>query len=116
MLVETLAHYHQLRDRLGDPRLWLTIDTGHLVVNERKPYHEHLLQERTLLKNVHLDDAYPGIHQHLEFGDGKLDFKAVWKTLRDIDYEGPVSIELSRHSHAAPQVAKHAIEFLRDLE
>lgn len=115
MLVETIKQYHQLRARLPGADLWLTIDTGHLVVNETDPYHEHLLREESVLRNLHLDDAYPGIHQHLEFGDGKLDFQAVWEALDTIKYDGPVSIELSRHSHAAPQVAERAIRFLRDL-
>ncbi|MFH0946226.1 MAG: sugar phosphate isomerase/epimerase family protein [Planctomycetota bacterium] len=115
MLVERIAQYHELRARLEGAELWLTVDTGHLVVNERAPYHEHLLRERASLRNLHLDDAFPGIHQHLEFGDGKLDFPAVWDALETIQYDGPVSVELSRHSHAAPQVAERAIRFLRDL-
>ena len=50
-----------------------------------------------------------------EFGDGKLDFQAVWDSLQTINYDGPVSVELSRHSHAAPKVAERAIQFLRYL-
>ena len=37
----------------------------------------------------------------------------VMRTLAEIGYTGGVHVELSRHSHIAPAVARESIEFLR---
>ena len=115
MLVETIAQYTALCERLVGQTLWLTIDTGHLAARESPPYHEHLLHSGSRLKNVHLDDASVGEHEHRFFGEGDLDFKALFAALRRIEFEGPVAVELSRHSHLAPHVARQAIDVLRAL-
>jgi L-ribulose-5-phosphate 3-epimerase len=36
--------------------------------------------------------------------------------LRNAGYDGLVAVELPRHSHAAPLVARHSIDFLRTAE
>lgn len=115
MLVETLHDYLALTERLGGQKLWLTLDTGHLAARETPPYERHLLRSGSVLRNLHLDDAPAGEHEHRFFGEGVLDFRALFGALRQIDYDGPLSVELSRHSHLAPQMARRAIDFLRTL-
>ena len=39
----------------------------------------------------------------------------VISALREIGYTGGVHVELSRHSHEAPQAARRAYDFLRPL-
>lgn len=112
MLVETLADYARLKERL-DTRLGLTIDVGHLVVNEEPPPERHLVAWRRDLLNVHLDDALPGRHEHLMFGEGALDLRAIVSALDRIGFEGPCSVELSRHSHDAVEAARGARDAIR---
>jgi sugar phosphate isomerase/epimerase len=57
-----------------------------------------------------------GVHEHLEFGAGEIDFPPVLRALSDGGYRGLVAVELPRHSHAAPDVARRSIEFLTDAE
>ncbi len=115
MRVQTLAEYDALRERVEarGARLWLTIDTGHLVVTETAPYDEHVRSRGAWLKNVQLDDAKRGVHEHLVFGDGEVDFVAMRRALEAIQYRDPVSVELSRHSHDAWNVAAKALSALR---
>jgi sugar phosphate isomerase/epimerase len=54
-----------------------------------------------------------GVHEHLMFGEGEIDFPPVLAALEKIGYKKGVYIELSRHSHAAVDAAKKSIEFLR---
>ena len=56
-----------------------------------------------------------GVHEHLMFGDGEIDFRNVLETLDEIDYQGGVFVELSRHSHDAVETARKALAFLNRL-
>jgi sugar phosphate isomerase/epimerase len=56
-----------------------------------------------------------GVHEHLRFGEGEIDFAPVIRTLKEIGYAGAVHVELSRHSHMAPDVARESYAFLRGL-
>jgi L-ribulose-5-phosphate 3-epimerase len=67
------------------------------------------------LANVHIDDMRRGVHEHLMFGDGGIEFPPVLQALTDIGYAGGVYVELSRHSHVGPQTAKEAFQFLQTV-
>jgi sugar phosphate isomerase/epimerase len=56
-----------------------------------------------------------GVHEHLMFGEGEIDFPPVIAALREINYTGPVSVELTRHTHIGPAAARQAYEFLSPL-
>ncbi len=68
------------------------------------------------LVNVQIDDMRRGVHEHLEFGAGEIDFPPVLRALADGGYRGLVAVELPRHSHAAPDVAARSLAFLRAAE
>jgi sugar phosphate isomerase/epimerase len=65
------------------------------------------------LVNVQIDDMRRDVHEHLEFGKGEIDFPPVLAALREVGYRGLVAVELPRHSHAAPTVARESLAFLR---
>jgi sugar phosphate isomerase/epimerase len=120
MLVDTLARYADLLDeltaeRVATSRLRLTIDVGHLHCQGEVPIANHIRQWRERLVNVHIEDMRTGIHEHLMFGEGQIDFPPVIASLAEIGYSGLVSVELSRHSHEGPSAARHAYNFLRPI-
>jgi sugar phosphate isomerase/epimerase len=67
------------------------------------------------LVNVHIEDMKCGVHEHLMFGDGEIDFPPVIHALRETNFAGGIHVELSRHSHMAPQAAQQAYDFLTSL-
>jgi sugar phosphate isomerase/epimerase len=113
MLVDDLAGYLKLQAEVGSQTLGLTLDIGHLVCNEPQSPQTCITTGAPYLVNVQIDDMRRGVHEHLEFGTGEVDFPAVFEALQAIDYQGLVAVELPRHSHAAPTVAQHSINFLR---
>jgi L-ribulose-5-phosphate 3-epimerase len=115
MLVDSLDRYRELRRRLGRDDLMTTIDVGHLVVTEKGAAHEHLAEFAGTLRNVQLDDARRGIHEHLPPGQGEVDFAAIFKELRRLKYAGPLALELSRDSHRAAEAAADAFRRLAPL-
>lgn len=75
----------------------------------------HLLEWGPRIVNVHLEDMRRGVHEHLRFGEGEIDFAAVMQAFRDISYQGGLHVELSRHSYMAPQVLQESFEFLSQI-
>ncbi|MEZ0110688.1 L-ribulose-5-phosphate 3-epimerase [Catenulispora sp. EB89] len=114
MVVQTLDDYDALLLDLGcPPRLGLTLDIGHCRAVEEQPVPECVLRAGPRLVNVQIDDMVRGVHEHLEFGVGEIDFPPVIAALIDSGYTGLVGVELPRHGHAAPDVARRSLEFLR---
>lgn len=115
MLVDDLAGYLKLQAEIGSETLGLTLDIGHLVCNEQQSPQACISTGAQYLVNVQIDDMRRGVHEHLEFGTGEVDFPAVFEALDKINYQGLVAVELPRHSHAAPTVAQQSINFLREV-
>ncbi len=102
-----------LRTALGEPEwLRLTLDVGHCVAVEADTAADCVRRAGTLLANVQLDDMLPGVHEHLEFGEGQLDLPATLAALVEVGYTGIAAVELPRHSHAAPDTARRALTAL----
>jgi L-ribulose-5-phosphate 3-epimerase len=114
MLVATIADWRRLRKALGEPAsLGITLDIGHCRCLEPDDVPACVTAVADHLVNVQIDDMRRGIHEHLEFGAGEIDFPPVLAALTDSGYRGLVAVELPRHSHAAPDVAARSLEFLR---
>jgi len=109
MFVDTMARFEQLLDTLADDSLRLTLDVGHLQCQGELPITDHIRRWAPRLVNVHLDDARCGAHEHLMFGEGEIDFVAVFEALAAAGYAGCANIELSRHSHVGPEAARQAL-------
>ncbi|MBB5906359.1 sugar phosphate isomerase/epimerase [Actinoalloteichus hymeniacidonis] len=113
-VIERLDQALELRAQLGEPELLrLTLDVGHCVAVEPVDAAECIRRAGGLLVNVQLDDMLPGVHEHLEFGEGDLDLPATLAALHGIGYRGLAAVELPRHSHAAPTVARRSLAALR---
>lgn len=113
MLIDTMASFSDLVEQIESPRLGLTLDIGHLHCLGETPIEDHLHRWADRLVNVHLEDMKVGVHEHLMFGEGEIDFGPVLTTLAEIEYQGGLHVELSRHSHLGPTAAKQAYLFLK---
>lgn len=117
MLVETLADYEALQERLGHPpALGLTLDIGHIVCLEPMSVTECVRRGAATLAHVHIEDSKRGVHEHLFFGEGELDLDEALGVLTEVGYTGLVAVELSRHSHAAHETVPSAMSALRASE
>jgi sugar phosphate isomerase/epimerase len=113
MFIDSMARFAELRERLPHEGLGLTLDIGHLVCLDDGDWREPIARWRDLIWNVHIEDMRRGLHEHLMFGEGEIDFDAVFEALRAAHYAGPLNVELSRHSHDAVRAARSAHAFLR---
>jgi len=112
MLVQSLADWERLREKTSLSTLGLTLDVGHVPCTERITAGEAIRRYAAALRTVHLDDTRNGVHEHLQIGDGDLDWADILRALDEVRFDGIASVELSRHSHAAPEAARAALAAL----
>ncbi len=115
MLIDTMATFDELAQQVDSPRLQLTLDVGHLHCLDETPIADVIRHWGDSLVNVHIEDMRAGVHEHLMFGMGEMDFPPILAALAQANYHGGVHVELSRHSHDGPRAAKQAFEFLAPI-
>jgi sugar phosphate isomerase/epimerase len=112
MFIDTMARYAELVSAVPSPRLKLTLDVGHLQCLGETPIPNVIRHWADRLVNVHIEDMRAGVHEHLMFGEGEIDFPPLLAALAEVRYTGGVHVELSRHSHLGPDAARQAYHFL----
>jgi sugar phosphate isomerase/epimerase len=115
MFIDSMHRYQELLRRVDASHLRLTLDVGHLHCQGEVPIADHVRRWSSRLVNVHLEDMRVGVHEHLMFGEGQIDFPPVLQALADVGYARGVHVELSRHSHDAPNTARRAFDFLHPM-
>jgi sugar phosphate isomerase/epimerase len=117
MFVDTVERVLELRERLGGPDLFgVTLDIGHAHCVDDLPLLDCVARTAPYLVNVQIEDMRRGVHHHLEFGAGEIDFPPVLAALKAAGYRGPVSVEIQGAALDAPQVARRSLEFLKAAE
>ncbi|MCI0352018.1 MAG: sugar phosphate isomerase/epimerase [Acidobacteriales bacterium] len=115
MFIDTMPRFTRLHALVQAPVFGLTLDLGHLHCQGETPMGPHIVQWKDWLWNVHLEDMKKGVHEHLAFGEGEIDFPPALTALKQVGYRGGLHVELSRHSADAVNTARGALAFLRGL-
>ena len=115
MFIDTMAKFEELHRRVNHHAFGLTLDVGHLHCHGETPIAGHIERWRDWLWNVHIEDMRRGVHDHLMFGEGEMEFGPIFKALAGIGYEGGIHVELSRHSHDAVNAARRALAILQGV-
>jgi sugar phosphate isomerase/epimerase len=113
MFIDTLDAFAQLDERVRHPFFQLTVDLGHIHCLGEGDIPALLAAWGPRIVNVHVEDMVRGIHEHLMFGEGTMDFPPIFRALAEFDYAGGVHVELSRHSHMGVLAARSAALFLQ---
>lgn len=98
---------------LAEPRFALTLDLGHLLVNEDCGPVEAVRAQGARIVNVQLDDMRRGVHEHLAPGAGDMDWAAAARACAALPAGTPACFELSRDSHRFHEEAPRAMAFAR---
>jgi sugar phosphate isomerase/epimerase len=113
MFIDSMERFEELQKKVDHPLFGLTLDIGHLHCQGETPISKHIRRWKDHLFNVHIEDIKAGVHEHLMFGEGEIEFPPILKALEEIGYDRGVYVELSRHSYDAVNVSKKAIDFLK---
>ncbi len=115
MFIDTLDQFARLDERIAHPLFQLTIDVGHVHCLDEGDIPALLRTWAPRILNVHIEDIVRGVHEHLMFGEGTMNFPPICQAFREIGYPGGLHVELSRHSHQGVEAARAAAEFLQPL-
>jgi L-ribulose-5-phosphate 3-epimerase len=115
MFIDTLEQFGRLDERIDHPFFQLTVDLGHVHCMEEGDIPALLKTWGHRIVNIHIEDMARGVHEHLMFGEGTMDFPPICRALGEIGYPGGLHVELSRHSHAGVEAARTAAAFLGPL-
>jgi sugar phosphate isomerase/epimerase len=94
LIIERADQFEELMKHLDSPAVGLNFDIGHFycVGDEPAPTVRRLAK---YIRHFHLEDiAATRVHHHLVPGEGAIDFRATLRAIRDIGYDGWVTIEL----------------------
>lgn len=115
MFLETCDQFARLAKAVSSPHFGLTLDIGHVHCMGDGSIPDRIREFGPKLFNLHIEDMRPGVHQHLRFGEGTIDFPPVIAALREVGYAGGLHVELSRDSHRAPEALAESFAFLSRL-
>jgi len=115
MFIDSMSRFQRLLEWVDSPQLKVTLDLGHLYCQGEVPIADYIARWSSRLVNVHVEDMRAGVHEHLMFGEGEMEFPPIISALGRTHYQEGVHVELSRHSHEAPTAAAKAFAFLEPL-
>ena len=94
LLIETADQFERFMTQVNNPAIALNFDIGHFYCVKDDPV-ATLRRLAKFTRHIHLEDiAATRVHHHLVPGDGAIDLKGCLGTLRDLRYDGWVTIEL----------------------
>jgi sugar phosphate isomerase/epimerase len=115
LLIETAAQFEEFMGHIDSPAVGLNFDIGHFfcVGDEPAPTVRRLAK---YIRHVHLEDiAATRVHHHLVPGEGVIDFAATIRALREVGYNGWVTIELYPYVDDPDAAARTARDRIRPL-
>jgi len=113
LLIETADQFLELMQHIDSPAVALNFDIGHFycVGDEPAPTVRRLAK---YIRHFHLEDiAATRVHHHLVPGEGAIDFASTFHAIRDIGYDGWITIELYPYvddPDAAARTAFHRVQ------
>ncbi|MGC9347561.1 MAG: sugar phosphate isomerase/epimerase family protein [Anaerolineae bacterium] len=111
-VVGSTADLLRLFEEVDSPALAANLDLGHVFLCDPHPIEAiHAVGDRIV--HCHIENMAEGVHDHLLPQEGDMDLKAYLAALRDIGYEGGLSLDLYKYEYE--KVAGDAIAYLRDL-
>ncbi|MDK2789244.1 MAG: fructoselysine 3-epimerase [Epulopiscium sp.] len=111
-LVQTADDALIMMEQTGLPNVKVMFDTFHVLYRNEVPS-DYVYTMGKNLKHIHLSD-----YNRLAPGQGGMDFLPVMQALKDIDFDGYVTMEVgfaSRSSHP-DSIARLSLEYLKGLE
>lgn len=119
LLLELINHYEltyyntlkdiaSLAEKLGSPYFKVHLDTFHMNIEETSVY-DSIAAMKGLLGHVHVAD-----NTRREPGSGTFNFPEMARALRDIEYEGYLSMECFS-SDGADETLKRGLDYIKSL-
>src|SRR5262249_48094721 len=106
----TADQFLELMQHLDSPAIGLNFDIGHAycVGDEPAPT---IRRMAPYIRHFHLEDiAATRVHHHLVPGEGAIDFAATLSAIKEIGYDGWITVELYPYVDNPDDAARTALE------
>lgn len=100
--------------RAFEGEVFSNYDVGHGAVLGEDPAAAVRLLGK-YLSNIHLEDIRGGVHKHLLFGEGDIDFRSLFGALRGIGYAGDLTPDLYPFKDEPARALRESAEFLAGM-
>jgi sugar phosphate isomerase/epimerase len=115
LLVENADQFLEMIEQIDSPAVGLNFDVGHFYCVGDDPA-PTVLKLAPYIRHFHLEDiAATRVHRHLIPGDGAIDFAAVFGAIRQIGYDGWITVELYPYVNDPDHAARTALGRLRGI-
>ena len=113
-LVPDASSFLRLWDAIRDPDFGYNLDAGWtLLQREYPPVAIHKVRRQ--LMNLHIRDIDGAMRQFVHIGEGVMDFAAIIDTLKEIGFNGYVSLEQDKHPGDMRETCRRYLELMRKL-
>ena len=116
LLIENSDQFIHFIKNFDSESVGLNLDIGHFFcVGEDPSKVIHKLSE--YIRHVHLEDiSADRRHNHLILGEGAIDISSALKSLKDIGYEGFITVELYPYQDCPAYAANQSMKFIKSLD
>jgi sugar phosphate isomerase/epimerase len=115
LLIENSEQFIKFIKNFDSKHIGLNFDIGHFFCVREDPS-QVIYKLSEYVRHVHLEDiAADRTHHHLMLGEGAIDIDSVFKSMKDIGYEGFITIELYPYQECPIYAAKNAMKFIKSL-
>jgi sugar phosphate isomerase/epimerase len=116
LLIENSEQFIKFIKNFDSKHIGLNFDIGHFFCVGEDPS-QVIYKLSEYVRHVHLEDiAADRTHHHLMLGEGAIDIESVFKSMKDIGYEGFITIELYPYQECPINAAKNAMKFINSLD
>jgi sugar phosphate isomerase/epimerase len=115
MLIENSGQFLDFIKNIDSHYIRLNFDIGHFYCVREDPA-KLVYSLADYIEHFHLADiAADRVHNHLIPGRGSIDFRAVFKAIKDIGFKGFVTVELYPYQENPVSAATIAFQYLNDI-
>ena len=115
LLIERADQFLEVVGRLDSAAVGMNFDVGHSFCVSEEPA-DAIPKLKDHIRHFHLEDiAANRVHQHLIPGRGAIDFQATLQAIREIGYDGWLTVELYPYLEDPDGAAREAFEYLLPL-
>jgi sugar phosphate isomerase/epimerase len=114
LLLETSGDFLELVKNFSSKYIGLNFDIGHFYCVNEDPA-KLVFELKDYFSHIHFADIKNRIHNHLIPGLGSIDFKQVLQALKEIRYDGFVTVELYPYKEKPTEAAKQSIDYINGI-
>ena len=104
----------RMMDAVGSPNLKVNLDVGHAYITDSS-LPDSIRRLGDAIVHTHIEDIKDKVHNHLELGQGDIDFAAMHQAFVEIGYDGYYVVDLFRLGDDPSGVAARSLAALQRM-